>query len=230
MYCPSCGAEYRAGFTICSDCQVPLAPDSTDKPAQKESSNDKDLVLVWSGTDPSRLSDVLEILSEENIAARTVNREEYLLYANTHQTMEVYVPSEFAARATQILHESKTSQEAWDELAESGALEIPAEDDSPEEKNEPGADATDDEDAMVEIWSGANSDLAGMIAMSLRENQIAYTGDPEADPPDPADLPDVPGTDGVEKKPSLERLFVHSKDEKRGKEIVREILDAQPPA
>jgi hypothetical protein len=24
MYCPQCGVEYRAGFTTCSDCQVPL--------------------------------------------------------------------------------------------------------------------------------------------------------------------------------------------------------------
>jgi hypothetical protein len=23
-YCPRCGAEYRAGFTVCADCRVPL--------------------------------------------------------------------------------------------------------------------------------------------------------------------------------------------------------------
>lgn len=24
MWCPKCGAEYRPGFTVCSDCRVPL--------------------------------------------------------------------------------------------------------------------------------------------------------------------------------------------------------------
>src|SRR4051794_41094394 len=24
MYCPSCGGEYREGYTVCADCKVPL--------------------------------------------------------------------------------------------------------------------------------------------------------------------------------------------------------------
>jgi hypothetical protein len=34
MYCPQCGVEYRAGFTECSDCHVPLlAGTSPPEPA-----------------------------------------------------------------------------------------------------------------------------------------------------------------------------------------------------
>lgn len=36
MYCPTCGDEYRAGFTICSDCQVALVPGSPEKPAPRQ--------------------------------------------------------------------------------------------------------------------------------------------------------------------------------------------------
>jgi hypothetical protein len=39
MYCPKCMAEYREGFTVCSDCQVPLvealpAPEAPDPGAK----------------------------------------------------------------------------------------------------------------------------------------------------------------------------------------------------
>jgi hypothetical protein len=193
--------------------------------AESAAVDDKDLVLVWSGADESRHTDVLELLSEENIPARTVNREAYSLYANTHPTIEVYVPSELATRAKGVLHESEASEEAWDALADSGALEIPAEDDVPEQKTAQDADTLEetDKNALVEIWSGASAELAGMIAMSLRENEIAYQGYPQEDPPDPPDLVEEP-----ENKPAVERLFVHAGDSKRAREIVREILKAQP--
>ena len=32
MFCPECRAEYREGFTQCSDCQVPLVQDLPSEP------------------------------------------------------------------------------------------------------------------------------------------------------------------------------------------------------
>ena len=41
MYCPTCGDEYRAGFTICSDCQVALVPGApAGKTTPKETAPD----------------------------------------------------------------------------------------------------------------------------------------------------------------------------------------------
>ena len=41
MYCPTCGDEYRAGFTICPDCQVALVPGAPgDKPTPRETAPD----------------------------------------------------------------------------------------------------------------------------------------------------------------------------------------------
>jgi hypothetical protein len=47
MYCPECGVEYRAGFTECADCHVPLVeklPDPAEVP-----SPDLELVKVLEG-------------------------------------------------------------------------------------------------------------------------------------------------------------------------------------
>jgi hypothetical protein len=30
VYCPNCGAEYRPGFTVCTDCHVALVPDAPE--------------------------------------------------------------------------------------------------------------------------------------------------------------------------------------------------------
>jgi hypothetical protein len=232
MYCPSCGSQYRQGFTVCSDCQVPLVAEPPQGAAAEVSLDDTNLVQVWSGSDPSRHSDVLEILAGENIPARTVHLGDYAIYANTHQTLEVYVPSELAVRATELLRESKSSQEAWEELAESGALEIPAEDDALEDETDADAAPAENGDGMVQIWSGADSNMAGMIAMSLRENRIPYQGDPDPEPHDPPEVPsDVTDQAAVAAgEPKIERLYVHPENARRGKEIVREILNAQPPS
>src|ERR1700722_10725461 len=110
MSCPSCHSQYRQGFTVCSDCQVPLVAEPPQRATPEVSLDDTNLVQIWSGSDPSRHSDVLEILAGENIPARTVHLGDYAIYANTHQTLEVYVPGELAARATELLRESKSSQ------------------------------------------------------------------------------------------------------------------------
>jgi hypothetical protein len=55
MYCPLCKAEYRQGFTQCSDCQVPLvhslndAGDTQVSSAGLSEANSRDLKQIWQG-------------------------------------------------------------------------------------------------------------------------------------------------------------------------------------
>jgi hypothetical protein len=50
MFCPNCGAEYRPGFTRCSDCDVELV-EAAPKGLSGDSSSEGNLVLLWSGDD-----------------------------------------------------------------------------------------------------------------------------------------------------------------------------------
>jgi hypothetical protein len=118
-----------------------------------------------------------------------------------------------------------------DQLLDSGILEIPAEEGPPHENDGENDDEErrdllnfDPQDATVEIWSGQEADVAGMITSSLRENHIPYRPDPDISDPEIAG----PNSGPDEMRPT--RLFVFPDDAKRAKAIVREILDAAPPA
>lgn len=102
-------------------------------------------------------------------------------------------------------------------MGDIGKLDIPADDNSQDEDTAPReTKGWHPDDAVAEIWSGADADLANMISMSLRENQIPCRSSGDEAEPDTA-------------TPSPQRLYVLPEDEAHAKEIVREIVDAVPP-
>jgi hypothetical protein len=250
MYCPLCGAEYRPGFTVCSDCQVALVPDppgATSANASNDTSDEKSFALVWSGNDSRLHDEICQALDREKIPARTLGSEDHLFNFNRRPTFEVYVPADLVNSAREAIKQV-AAIEKTEEPSESDLLEIPAEEGSPNDNDEDEEERRDfrnldPQDATVEIWSGQNRELAAMIASSMRENHIPYRSDPDLSSPDlaePPDIigsdiaePDIPGSDSAEKSASDQmrptRLFVFPEDEKSAKEIVREIVNAAPP-
>ena len=255
MYCPLCGAEYRPGFTVCSDCQVALVPDpprAGSATASNDASDEKSFALVWSGNDSRLHDEICEALDREKIPKRTLGSEDHLFNFNRRPTFEVYVPADLVNSARETIHEVAGMEEV-EEPSESDLLEIPAEEGSPNDNDEDEEERRDSrgldpQDATIAIWSGQNRELAAMIASSLRENHIPYRSDPDlsnpdlAEPPDIAgsdiagsDIaePDIPGPDSAEKSASDQmrptRLFVFPEDEQSAKEIVREIVNASLP-
>lgn len=68
MFCPRCGAEYRAGFTHCADCDVALVaapPDAAEEPDGSE-----EWVTVLESGDPGLLAMAHSLLDAEGITAR----------------------------------------------------------------------------------------------------------------------------------------------------------------
>jgi hypothetical protein len=226
MYCPLCGAEYRPEFGVCSDCQVALVPDPPRGPSPSiddASVDDTSFGLLWSGSDPRKHAEVCEALDRQKIPARTLRREDHLFNATIHPEFEVYVPVDLMSSAREALHQANLAEDDSEELAESGTLEIPAEDGPPDDPNDNYEERGDrlnfdPQDANVEIWSGQDFDMAAMVASSLRENHIPYRSDSDITEPKSA-------SDGT----PATRLLVFPEDEKRAKEIVRQIVDAVPP-
>jgi hypothetical protein len=255
MYCPLCGAEYRPGFTACSDCQVALVPDpprAGSATASSDTSDEKSFALVWSGNDSRLHTEICQALDREKILTRTLGSEDHLFNFNTRPTFEVYVPADLVNSAREAIKEVAATEEIA-EPSESDLLEIPAEGDSPNDNDEDEEERRDSrgldpQDATVEIWSGQDADMAAMIVSSLRENHIPCRPDPDLSDPDlsdpdlaePPDIagsdiaePDIAKSDVAEKNASDEtrptRLFVFPEDEKSAKEIVREIVNASLP-
>ena len=129
-------------------------------------------VRVWSGDDDRLRAEACSALERAGITPHPVSREDHLFAPSEHPRFEVYVAADVAAAAKAVLDAQVLSAEEWDQLEDSGALELPDED-VPEVRSA-SRRRTDwhPEDATAEIWSGADTDLARMIAASLRENQI----------------------------------------------------------
>lgn len=63
MYCPKCHAEYREGFTECSDCRVPLVAQKPQRPGY----SDLEWVTVLEGDDPVIIGSAKELLEHAGI-------------------------------------------------------------------------------------------------------------------------------------------------------------------
>src|SRR4051794_18164278 len=66
MFCPKCQSEYRAGFSECSECHVPLVS-ALPVPARQPAAPDMRLVTVFEGTDPAICAVASSILDSAKI-------------------------------------------------------------------------------------------------------------------------------------------------------------------
>jgi len=67
MFCPNCKAEYREGYTVCAECQVPLVDKLPESDEDAEAEPDLKPVTVLETGDPAELMVAESLLEDAGI-------------------------------------------------------------------------------------------------------------------------------------------------------------------
>jgi hypothetical protein len=209
MFCPECKAEYRQGFTRCSDCGVDLVYALPEVLTVPEEPGEK-LHSLWAGADARICAEHCARLKDADIPFKVIRREDRLFNINTYPDLEIAVPPSLYEKAKETIG-NEDAVEPMEEAEIQAAMELPAEDGAAATKD--GDDNWDlenwyPEDATVEVWSESTQPLTWMIESSLRENRIHSRTDTLDD--------------------GARKIFVLPETEPRAREIIGEIVDGTP--
>ncbi len=214
MFCPQCKAEYRPGFSRCSDCEVDLverAPESYPSGIAPSQAQRK---RVWLSYEQESCVYVCAGLSAAGIPFE-VTQGKHQISWNEDERYEIWVPAESYDKAKAIAEEGRV--DFSDSYEDQKIMELP--DAGPELAKHDNRNCDWRlEDASVEVWAEKTEErpwyeqvkgVAWMIELSLHENGI--------------------GTHTNVSQEGFKRIFVRPEDEFQAREIVREIKDGAPP-
>ena len=98
MFCPKCKAEYREGFTVCADCNIPLVK---EKPPEEPKPEYVDLEEILSTSNMGEIVVIKSILNGENIPY--LAQGEYFAAVRAPIPVRILVPKEFCEKARELL-------------------------------------------------------------------------------------------------------------------------------
>jgi hypothetical protein len=210
MFCPKCKAEYRSGFTRCSDCEVDLVehlPESLPEssPADRVLP-DASLESVLSTEDQIECVYVCEQFQAAGVPFKVIQRKRQF-FKGVDEHFDIRVPADFRNKAKEIIQKGRF--DFTDSPEDQNIMNLPPEDFRNSVEHDTWNQSWHSEDATVEVWSENTEQHAWMIEVSLRENHIHARSDV---------------SDNGSRK-----VLVMPEDESRAREIVREIRDGSPP-
>ena len=98
MFCPECRAEYRPGFTHCTDCDVDLVAELP----KSESDDCAKFSHVWTGKDQDRCLALCKDFRAKGIPFKVEqSRHQYL--KGLDEQYRISVPSDFSHRARRVV-------------------------------------------------------------------------------------------------------------------------------
>jgi hypothetical protein len=185
MFCPNCEAEYRDGFTRCSDCGVALvehfgeihsnAPEHSNAPA-----------VLWAGTDPGMIGYIKDALESAKIPYHERSHnigplpnwqpQVSAIFTRARDHRAANAALEVAKRnfksapreADDNRDDSDSSAPEWLEAGDDDTLDVPP-DYVPED--------FDPEDATVEVWAGEDPTMRENLVTFLRGIGIGSAGE-----------------------------------------------------
>jgi hypothetical protein len=210
MFCPQCKAEYRPGFTRCSECDVDLV-ERLSEPGRGSDAELSDASLrgVWAGEDQDECVSICARFRAAGIPFKVIQDKQQFL-KGVDQSFRIGVPPSFYDQAKEEIDRGRL--DFTDEAEDQRVMELPAEEGiAAAEKVDDDWDPEDcrPEDATVELWFEKIPQHTWMVESALCENHIHARTDVLDD--------------------GSRKIFVMPKDESRAREIVREIKDGAPP-
>ena len=123
MICPKCKAEYRRGFTVCADCDVPLVEptelttrgmiDDTQGGADREwvagtpgDPNTDPFCSFWKGTDLRVCTEICTVLDEAEIPHKMIRRQDHLFNWSHQSPYQIGVPASLYEKAELAIKET----------------------------------------------------------------------------------------------------------------------------
>jgi hypothetical protein len=221
MFCPVCRYEFRRGFTKCNECGVDLVdtlPSKDVDTANAASDSPTPIVsptLLWRGYDNSTFNDLRMTLDSDGIPYNREELDARMLYTDAYNPFEIWVPAANMPEAEklrdEILSSIESSAAAPTSQLSSRDYELPSEDsEGPDDiRAENVTRELDSGEATAEAWAGADATTADMLKSCLAEIGIAcYVAHLES---------------------GNFALRVLPEDEKRARDIVRQVIEGIPP-
>jgi uroporphyrinogen-III synthase len=207
MYCPVCRAEYRPGVKECSDCHVALVEQLPEEGAPTA------YRVLWKGESAAFAEKLAEELQNAGIEAVSIPLD--VLARNRRDFFDVAERPLFGAAVSVTTQDFKAAERIKEKLLE----QEPGEDLAglPESRGKAeGATRIhelpidwDPATATVELWRGSDP-----ATLSFAEDALHGVGIP---------------TREDSQQSGLRVLFVRPEDADRGREILREVAEGQPP-
>jgi hypothetical protein len=216
MFCPECRAEYRPGFTRCSDCEVALIEHLEE--TRVHSSNPElsgTPELLWTGTDAATRDGIVDALETTQVpyheredkvgVLRNWSQQVYAIFTHARDHRAANAALETAARRRESApddsgedppHSNAPLQESTQNDDEYDASDLPP-DYVPED--------FDPDEATAEVWSGRDATARDNLIICLRNIGIGSATNDSA------------GRLRIRVTPSLQ---------KRAQEMIRQIADA----
>ncbi|MHB8410464.1 MAG: putative signal transducing protein [Candidatus Acidiferrales bacterium] len=245
MFCPVCKYEFRRGFTHCNTCDMDLVDalpsEEVDHKLRTPADEMDSPTLLWKGASGGTFSAITAALDAAKIAYNREDLDARLVFSSEFSDLEIWVPAADFSDAQAVLDDVNNSTAPLPAELPDATNELLAEDD----------EAADDirhetlkelyaEDATAEVWSGnaasnaANSgtnNVASNAAFKAANNDAAMAEIlksclAEIGVPCYVERPDAGSGDAQ----PVYAVRVLPEDEERAKEIVRQVIDAAPPA